>query len=59
VPRGPSARRGCAEDRANGPSYERLLADRPALQERLSQGEQHATQRADRVLARAMNAMGP
>jgi tryptophanyl-tRNA synthetase len=37
---------------------ERLLADPPTLQERLSKGEQHATQRADQVLARAMTAMG-
>jgi tryptophanyl-tRNA synthetase len=38
--------------------YERLLADPPALQERLSNGEQHATQRAEHVLAHAMAAMG-
>jgi tryptophanyl-tRNA synthetase len=38
--------------------YDRLLADPPALQERLSTGEQHATQRAEQVLARAMTAMG-
>lgn len=38
--------------------YERLLADPPTLQERLSNGEQHATQRAEHVLARAMTAMG-
>jgi tryptophanyl-tRNA synthetase len=38
--------------------YEQLLADPPALQERLMRGEQHATQRADQVLARAMIAMG-
>jgi len=38
--------------------YEQLLADPPALQRRLTDGEQHATQRADQVLARAMTAMG-
>ncbi|MCA1699982.1 MAG: tryptophan--tRNA ligase, partial [Actinobacteria bacterium] len=38
--------------------YEQLLADPPALQERLIKDEQHATQRADQVLARAMIAMG-
>ena len=38
--------------------YEQLLADPPALQQRLIEGEQHATQRADQVLARAMIAMG-
>jgi tryptophanyl-tRNA synthetase len=38
--------------------YEQLLADPPTLQERLSEGEQHATQRAEHVLARAMTAMG-
>jgi tryptophanyl-tRNA synthetase len=38
--------------------YEQLLADPPALQQRLIEGEQHATQRADQVLARTMIAMG-
>jgi tryptophanyl-tRNA synthetase len=38
--------------------YEQLLADPSALQQRLTDGEQHATQRADQVLARAMTAMG-
>lgn len=38
--------------------YDQLLADPPVLQERLIRGEQHATQRADRVLARAMIAVG-
>ena len=38
--------------------YERLLADPPALQERLSEGEQHASRRAEQVLARTMAAMG-
>lgn len=38
--------------------YEQLLADPPTLQERLSKGEQHATQRTEHVLARAMTAMG-
>jgi tryptophanyl-tRNA synthetase len=37
---------------------ERLLADPRTLQERLSTGEQHATRRAEHVLARAMTAMG-
>lgn len=37
---------------------ERLLADPRTLQERLSKGEQHATRRAEHVLARAMTAMG-
>jgi tryptophanyl-tRNA synthetase len=37
---------------------ERLLADPPALEERLVMGEQHATQRAEHVLAHAMTAMG-
>jgi tryptophanyl-tRNA synthetase len=38
--------------------YEELLADLPALQQRLIKGEQHATQRADEVLARTMTAIG-
>jgi tryptophanyl-tRNA synthetase len=38
--------------------YEQLLADPPALQQRLADGEQHASRRADPVLARAMIAMG-
>lgn len=38
--------------------YEQLLADPPALRERLMMGEQHAIQRADQVLARTMIAMG-
>lgn len=38
--------------------YERLLADPRTLQERLRQGERHATRRAEHVLARAMSAMG-
>jgi tryptophanyl-tRNA synthetase len=38
--------------------FERLLADPPALEERLVMGEQHATQRAEHVLAHAMTAMG-
>ena len=38
--------------------YEQLLADPPALQQRLIEGEQHATQRADQVLTRTMIAMG-
>lgn len=37
---------------------ERLLADPATLQERLSNGEQHATRRAEHVLARTMTAMG-
>jgi tryptophanyl-tRNA synthetase len=37
--------------------YERPLADPSALQQRLTR-EQHATQRADEVLARTMSAMG-
>jgi tryptophanyl-tRNA synthetase len=38
--------------------YEQLLADPPALQQRLVDGEQHASRRADQVLARTMIAMG-
>jgi tryptophanyl-tRNA synthetase len=38
--------------------YEQLLADPPELERRLADGERHATERADRVLARAMTAMG-
>jgi tryptophanyl-tRNA synthetase len=38
--------------------YERLLADIPTLERRLVEGEQHASRRADHVLARAMTAMG-
>ena len=38
--------------------HERLLADPRALEDRLSAGEQHAGRRAERVLARAMDAMG-
>ena len=38
--------------------YERLRADPRALRERLVAGEQHAARRADRVLTRAMTAMG-
>jgi tryptophanyl-tRNA synthetase len=38
--------------------YEQLLADPPAVQERLGRGEQHASRRADEVLARTMTAMG-
>jgi tryptophanyl-tRNA synthetase len=37
---------------------QQLLADPPTLQARLSNGEQHATQRAEQVLARTMTAMG-
>jgi hypothetical protein len=35
-----------------------LLADPPALQERLIEGERRATRRADDVLARTVVAMG-
>jgi tryptophanyl-tRNA synthetase len=38
--------------------YEQLLADPPTLEDRLSEGEQHASERAERVLARAMTVMG-
>ena len=38
--------------------YERLLADPAELDARLAGGEQHASRRADRMLARAMGAMG-
>jgi tryptophanyl-tRNA synthetase len=38
--------------------FERLLADRAMLEERLRQGEEHAVRRSDQVLARAMTAMG-
>jgi tryptophanyl-tRNA synthetase len=38
--------------------YERLRAEPDALHERLAEGERHAARRADRVLARAMTAMG-
>jgi tryptophanyl-tRNA synthetase len=38
--------------------HEQLLADEPALEERLRRGELHAGERADQVLARAMTAMG-
>ena len=37
---------------------EQLLADPRALEDRLSEGEQHASRRAEHVLARAMTAMG-
>jgi tryptophanyl-tRNA synthetase len=38
--------------------YERLLADPSALEERLGDGERQAGERAERVLSRAMTAMG-
>ena len=38
--------------------YERLLTDPAELDDRLVEGERHAGRRADRVLARAMAAMG-
>jgi tryptophanyl-tRNA synthetase len=38
--------------------YERLRAEPAALHERLAEGERHAAGRADRVLTRAMTAMG-
>jgi tryptophanyl-tRNA synthetase len=38
--------------------YERLLDDPAALHERLADAESHVARRADRVLARAMTAMG-
>lgn len=38
--------------------YRRLLADPPALEERLAAGERHARRRADRTLARTADAMG-
>jgi len=38
--------------------YERLLADPAELDARLRDGEQHAGRRADRILARTMDAMG-
>jgi tryptophanyl-tRNA synthetase len=38
--------------------YERLLAEPRTLEARLRAGEQHATRRAEQVLARAMSAMG-
>jgi tryptophanyl-tRNA synthetase len=38
--------------------YERLLADPAQLEARLAKGERHACRRADRTLARTMDAMG-
>ncbi len=38
--------------------YERLRTEPAVLHERLIEGERHAARRADRVLARAMTAMG-
>ena len=39
-------------------NFDRLLAEPQALEERLCEGERHATRRADQVLARATTAMG-
>jgi len=38
--------------------YQRLLADPAELEARLANGEQHASRRADRTLARTVVAMG-
>jgi tryptophanyl-tRNA synthetase len=38
--------------------YQRLLTDPAALDSRLAEGEQHASRRADRTLARTMDVMG-
>jgi hypothetical protein len=40
------------------PTYQRLLADPAELDARLAKGEQHACRRADRTLARTMDARG-